>query len=178
MDPSGYVLTLKEYTFGNKFVGLLVRLMHTAAQIPISTYITGGLLVISAVLAVYCITAGACWGRDRRENDSDTWERISDWIKEQVKQQLGSEAWEVVEQAVEDLLHFFAKKKDIQQVTNAGRQAGVNVNDNECRRLWGEYIEEQKAYGRRGSRSNGDFTWNELIDLAYEFLDYYPHCEA
>ena len=60
------------------------------------------------------------------------------------------------------------KKKDIKQVEAIAREFGM---DDEQRRDFGDYVEDEKHQGRRGSKNDkGDFTHAELRELAREFI--------
>ena len=58
-------------------------------------------------------------------------------------------------------------KDDIRQVEAIARKHQMTADE---RRLFGDYIHQQKLSGRRGSAKNGDFTYRELDELAREFL--------
>ena len=61
------------------------------------------------------------------------------------------------------------KKQDIREIEEIARQFGM---DEEERRDFGDYVEECKHSGDRGSKNErGDFTWAELEQKAREFLD-------
>ena len=61
-----------------------------------------------------------------------------------------------------------SKKKDIQHIEAVAREFGM---DDEQRRQFGDYIEDEKQGGRRGSNNaKGDFTYDELREMAREFL--------
>lgn len=60
------------------------------------------------------------------------------------------------------------RKKDIREIDAIAKQFGM---DAETRREFGDYLEECKRSGERGSRSGGDFTWDELQQKARDFLD-------
>ena len=53
---------------------------------------------------------------------------------------------------------LYAGKTDIKQVVASGRQAGIDVNNRNCRIAWGRFIEDTKRNGERGSHNQrGDF---------------------
>ncbi len=58
------------------------------------------------------------------------------------------------------------KKRDIRQIEAIAREFDM---DPEERREFGDYIEECKRQGERGSGSNGDFTYAELRGKVREF---------
>ncbi|MBW3538785.1 MAG: hypothetical protein KY476_00795 [Planctomycetes bacterium] len=60
-----------------------------------------------------------------------------------------------------------ASKKDIKQVRAIAKAHGLSAKD---RRRFGAYIHKQKQHGRRGSKENGDFDWQELEELIHEFM--------
>ena len=61
-----------------------------------------------------------------------------------------------------------SKKKDIKQIEAIAREFGM---DEAQRRDFGDYVEGEKQGGRRGSKNDkGDFTHEELRELAREFL--------
>lgn len=57
-------------------------------------------------------------------------------------------------------------KRDIRQVYRIAKKHKMTPRE---RRRFGAYIHQQKRQGRRGSGPNGDFTWEELDQLADEF---------
>lgn len=60
------------------------------------------------------------------------------------------------------------KKQDIKDIEAVAKQFGM---DEEARRDFGDFIEECKRSGDRGSKNDkGDFTWQELERKAREFL--------
>jgi hypothetical protein len=59
-----------------------------------------------------------------------------------------------------------ARKRDIQQIEAIAREFGM---DHQERREFGDYVEERKRSGDRGSQARGDFTYEELRQLAREF---------
>lgn len=60
------------------------------------------------------------------------------------------------------------KKHDIKKVEAIAKLFGM---DEETRRDFGDFIEECKQTGHRGSKNDrGDFTWSELEQKAREFL--------
>lgn len=62
------------------------------------------------------------------------------------------------------------KKKDIQQVEAIARE--FNMTEEE-RRDFGDFLEEEKAVGNGGTKNErGDFTYQELIQKAREFLGF------
>jgi hypothetical protein len=61
------------------------------------------------------------------------------------------------------------KKRDIKDVEAIAKQFGM---DEESRRDFGDFIEECKRAGDRGSKNDkGGFPWEELEQKAREFLD-------
>jgi hypothetical protein len=59
-------------------------------------------------------------------------------------------------------------KEDIKQIETIARQFGMTRPQ---RRRFGDFVEELKAMGLRGSKNDrGDFTFAELEELAREFL--------
>jgi hypothetical protein len=58
------------------------------------------------------------------------------------------------------------KKRDIRQIEAIARQFQM---DDEERREFGDYVEECKRRGERGSADNGDFSYQELIEMAKNF---------
>ncbi len=58
-------------------------------------------------------------------------------------------------------------KRDIKQIVEIAKEYEMSP---EQRRKFGEYIHKQKRAGRKGSKENGDFTWDELEELVKEFL--------
>lgn len=60
------------------------------------------------------------------------------------------------------------EKKDVSQVYAVARMFGM---DAETRWEFGDYIEDCKQSGERGSQQRGDFTWAELEERAREFLE-------
>lgn len=60
------------------------------------------------------------------------------------------------------------KKRDIEQVNAVAREFKMN---DELRRDFGDFIEEEKAAGNGGTKNErGDFTYSELREKAREFL--------
>lgn len=60
------------------------------------------------------------------------------------------------------------KKQDIKDIEAIAKQFGM---DEETRRDFGDFIEDCKQSGDRGSKNDrGDFTWGELEQKAREFL--------
>ncbi len=59
-----------------------------------------------------------------------------------------------------------ANRNDRKMVDDVARQKGMNQQQ---RREFGNYIEDVK--GQQGRRGADNFTYNELLDLADEFLD-------
>jgi hypothetical protein len=58
------------------------------------------------------------------------------------------------------------RKHDIRQIEAIAQEFGM---DPEERREFGDYIEECKRSGEKGTGSNGDFTFGELREKAREF---------
>jgi hypothetical protein len=59
-------------------------------------------------------------------------------------------------------LNIVAKKSDLRQVDNVAREYRMSK---EQRQRFGRYLEDQKRHGGK------DFTYDELRDLAKQFLD-------
>jgi len=59
-------------------------------------------------------------------------------------------------------------KKDLQQFE--ALLDAYNVTDLKTRYEFSEYLHTEKRQGRRGSKPNGDFTWQELCQLLEDFL--------
>lgn len=59
-----------------------------------------------------------------------------------------------------------AKKHDIQQIEAIAKEFGM---PDEERREFGDYVEDCKRSGERGSGQDGDFTYDELREKAREF---------
>lgn len=60
-----------------------------------------------------------------------------------------------------------ARKKDIRQIEAIAREFNMNAQQ---RRDFGDYVEECKQEGERGSGERGDFTYEELRFKAREFM--------
>ena len=58
------------------------------------------------------------------------------------------------------------KKRDIRQIEAVAREFGM---DPEERREFGDYIEDCKRLGERGSADTGDFTYADLCAKVPEF---------
>jgi hypothetical protein len=58
-------------------------------------------------------------------------------------------------------------KEDIKKVNHIAKNNGITTDKE--RREFGDYIHKEKRSGRRGSKSNGDFSDDELDQLAKEF---------
>ena len=58
------------------------------------------------------------------------------------------------------------RKRDIRQIEAMANEFGMNDDE---RREFGDYVEECKRSGERGTGVNGDFTYAELRDKAREF---------
>jgi hypothetical protein len=58
------------------------------------------------------------------------------------------------------------KKRDIRQIDAIGKEFDM---DNEERHEFGDYIEDCKRRGERGSGKDGDFTYGELREKVPEF---------
>lgn len=57
-----------------------------------------------------------------------------------------------------------SKKRDTKQIEDVARRYAIDPQE------FGEYIEDCKASGDRGTQnSRGDFTWSELCEKADEF---------
>lgn len=57
-----------------------------------------------------------------------------------------------------------ARKRDLKQVEAVARRYGIDPDK------FGEYLEDCKAHGDRGTQNDrGDFTWDELCAKAEEF---------
>ena len=56
-------------------------------------------------------------------------------------------------------------KKDIKQVNDAAREAGI---PDKLRREFGDYIEELK----KGKRNDNNFSYKELLEIAEEFMEW------
>src|SRR5690606_29296394 len=60
------------------------------------------------------------------------------------------------------------KKEDIRQIEDVAREFDMTP---EQRREFGDFVEEMKVYGHRGTKNErGDFTYQELRGLARQFL--------
>ena len=60
------------------------------------------------------------------------------------------------------------RKDDIREIDAIAKQFGM---DAETRKEFGDYLEECKRTGDRGTKNDrGDFTWNELEQKARECL--------
>jgi hypothetical protein len=60
-----------------------------------------------------------------------------------------------------------ARKRDIRQIDAIAREFGMDPRE---RRKFGDYIEDCKARGEKGSARDGDFTYEELREKAREFF--------
>jgi hypothetical protein len=61
-----------------------------------------------------------------------------------------------------------AQKGDIREIEKMARKYGM---DPEARRDFGDYVEDCKRSGDRGTKNDrGDYTWDELDRKAREFL--------
>lgn len=58
-------------------------------------------------------------------------------------------------------------KSDIKKVNNVARRHKMSPKE---RREFGDYIHKLKRLGHYGSGERGDFTYNELNELAKEFM--------
>ena len=58
------------------------------------------------------------------------------------------------------------KKRDIRQIEAIAKEFDM---DSEERREFGDYIEDCKRKGEKGSGSDGDFAYGELRDKVKEF---------
>lgn len=64
------------------------------------------------------------------------------------------------------------RKRDIREVETIARDFGMNPTE---RRRFGDYLEECKRSGERGTlNERGDFTRAEMIERAREFLGQNP----
>jgi hypothetical protein len=64
------------------------------------------------------------------------------------------------------------RKQDIRELEAIAKKFGMDSN---TRREFGDYIEECKRSGERGSRNDrGDYTWAELEQKARAFLGQDP----
>jgi hypothetical protein len=59
-----------------------------------------------------------------------------------------------------------SKKRDIRQVEAIAREFAMDFDE---RREFGDYIEDCKRRGEKGSGMDGDFTYRELRDRVREF---------
>lgn len=59
-----------------------------------------------------------------------------------------------------------AKKRDIRQIEAIAREFDMDAEE---RREFGDYIEDCKRSGERGSGQDGDFTYSELRTKVPEF---------
>ena len=60
------------------------------------------------------------------------------------------------------------RKQDIREIDQIAKQFGM---DEETRKEFGDYLEDCKHSGERGTKNaRGDFTWAELEHRAREFL--------
>lgn len=59
-----------------------------------------------------------------------------------------------------------SKKRDIRQIEAIAEEFGMSPDE---RREFGDYIEECKRNGERGTADNGDFTYEELRTKVPEF---------
>jgi hypothetical protein len=60
------------------------------------------------------------------------------------------------------------RKRDLKEVDRAARQAGIPP---ELRRDFGRFLERCKRDGDTGTKNDrGDFTYDELLDKARDFL--------
>jgi hypothetical protein len=59
-----------------------------------------------------------------------------------------------------------SKKRDIRQVEAIAKEFGMGLEE---RREFGDYIEDCKRRGEKGSGKDGDFTYEELRDKVPEF---------
>jgi hypothetical protein len=61
------------------------------------------------------------------------------------------------------------KKRDIQQIEAIARMFHFSASQRE---EFGEFLEQEKAEQHRGTlNARGDFTWQELVEKAKEFLN-------
>lgn len=61
-----------------------------------------------------------------------------------------------------------ARKRDIRDVEAIARAFGMAPDQ---RREFGDYLEECKRSGDRGTLNDrGDFTWDEMVEKARDFL--------
>jgi hypothetical protein len=59
-----------------------------------------------------------------------------------------------------------SKKRDIRQIEGVAREFRMDPKE---RREFGDYIEDSKRSGEKGSGKDGDFTYDELRGKAKEF---------
>jgi hypothetical protein len=59
-----------------------------------------------------------------------------------------------------------SKKRDIRQIEAIAREFDMDADE---RREFGDYIEDCKRNGEKGSGNHGDFTYPELRDKVAEF---------
>jgi hypothetical protein len=59
-----------------------------------------------------------------------------------------------------------SKKRDIRQIEAIAREFDMDLVE---RREFGDYIEDCKRAGEKGSAKDGDFTYDELREKAREF---------
>ena len=60
-----------------------------------------------------------------------------------------------------------ARKRDVRQIEAIAREFGMNHAE---RREFGDYVEDRKRNGDRGSGPDGGFSYAELREKAQEFL--------
>jgi hypothetical protein len=58
------------------------------------------------------------------------------------------------------------KKRDIRQIEAIAREYGMDTDE---RREFGDYVEDCKRSGEKGTGRGGDFTYEELREKAREF---------
>lgn len=62
---------------------------------------------------------------------------------------------------------IMAPKRDIKQIDDIAKKFRMNTEE---RQDFGDFLEAEKDAGCGGSKDRGDFTWEELIEKAREFL--------
>ncbi|MCC6567289.1 MAG: hypothetical protein IT298_16125 [Chloroflexi bacterium] len=69
--------------------------------------------------------------------------------------------------------HILLIKRDLKQAKAAAIEAGV---DPSCLNKFSDFLHDEKEVLKGSANERGDYTWDELIDLASEFLQIYPSC--
>jgi hypothetical protein len=69
---------------------------------------------------------------------------------------------------ISSLLGFrcMGKKRDIRQIEAIAREFGMDARE---RREFGDYVEDCKRNGEKGTGKDGDFTYRELREKVREF---------